>query len=221
MRSPFPNPRTAPGDAPLAWGDSIDADLVRVAYREGIFPWYGEDTPALWWSPDPRCVLFPDEIRVTRSLEKALRRPGWRVTCDTAFGEVIRACATTPRRGESGTWILPAMIEVYEALHTRGVTHSVEVWERGELVGGLYGVAVGRVFSGESMFHRRTDASKVALACLCERLRASGFAAIDCQQATPHLLSMGARTVSRGEFLDLLHANRDLPPEGDPWRTHF
>lgn len=216
-RSPFPDPRHAPGDAPLARGNALNADLVAAAYHEGIFPWYSEDTPVLWWSTDPRCVLFPAEIRVTDSLRKVLKRPGWRVTRDTVFERVIRACAGTPRHGRHGTWIFPEIIDAYTELHARGVTHSVEVWWDGELVGGLYGVAVGRVFCGESMFFHKTDASKVALVHLCERLREAGFAAIDCQQVTPHLLSMGARVMPRADFLHLLHANRDLSPVGDPW----
>lgn len=213
----FPDPRTAPGDEPLAWGRALSADLVAAAYREGIFPWYSEGEPVLWWSTDPRCVLFPEELRITDSLRKTLKKPGWRVTCDTVFDRVIRACADAPRPGQDGTWITPAIMRAYGELHRRGVTHSVEVWWEGELVGGLYGVAVGRVFCGESMFHRRTDASKVALVYLCERLRAAGFVAIDCQQATPHLLSLGARPVPRAAFLDTLHAHRDLAPGSDPW----
>ena len=215
---PFPDPYDAPGDEPLAWGNALNADLVAAAYREGIFPWYSDDTPVLWWSTDPRCVLFPEELRVTDSLKKTLRRPGWSVSFDADFSAVIRACSESPRPGQDGTWIFPEIIEAYEELHARGVTHSVEVRWEGELVGGLYGVAVGRVFCGESMFHRRPDASKVALAHLCSRLGQAGFVAIDCQQVTPHLLSMGAKVLPRAEFLKILRDNRDLAPLGDPWR---
>lgn len=215
--SPFPDPRRAPGDEPMAWGNQLTPGLVWSAYRHGIFPWYNEDTPVLWWSPDPRCVLFPDEFKISASLRKTLKSPKWAVTCDTDFGAVIRACAESPRPGQAGTWITGEIIAAYTALHRAGRAHSVEVRADGELVGGLYGVAVGRVFCGESMFFRRPDASKVALAHLVERLRAAGFALIDCQQVTPHLLSLGARAIPRDVFLDTLEACRDRAPAHDPW----
>lgn len=213
----FPDPRTAPGDEPLAWGRRLDADLVHEAYRRGIFPWYSAGEPVLWWSTDPRCLLFPAAVKISDSLAKALKRSGWRVTADLAFGRVIRACADSPRPGQSGTWISPEIIAAYTELHRRGIAHSIEVWWGEALVGGLYGVAVGRVFCGESMFFKKSDASKIALVHLCARLGAAGFVVVDCQQATPHLLSMGAEIAPRGRFLDLLEANRDLVPAGDPW----
>jgi len=216
--SVFPDPRAAPGDAPLAWGNGLTPALVREAYYRGIFPWYDETSPVLWWSPDPRCVLFPAEFKITASFRKTLRRPEWSVSFDTDFPAVIRACAETPRPGQDGTWITADIIGAYTALHREGRVRSVEVRVDGELVGGLYGVTVGRVFCGESMFHRRTDASKVALAHLVARLGEAGFAFIDCQQETPHLKSLGARAIPRGEFLARLEANRDLVPAGDPWR---
>ncbi len=215
--SPFPDPRQAPGDEPMAWGHELTPELVWAAYRRGIFPWYNEDTPVLWWSPDPRCVLYPAEFKVSPSLRKTLRHSRWSVSCDTDFAGVIRACAASPRPGQDGTWITDEIIAAYTALHRAGRAHSVEVCVDGELVGGLYGVAVGRVFCGESMFFRRPDASKVALAHLVNRLGAAGFALIDCQQVTPHLLSLGARAISRDEFLDTLEAHRDLTPAVDPW----
>lgn len=213
-RSPFPDPRTAPGDAPLAWGNALTPELVREAYYRGIFPWYDENSPVLWWSPDPRCVLFPEAFKISDSLRKTLRRPEWEVSFDTDFPAVIRACAETPRPGQDGTWITDDIVAAYTALHRAGIVHSVEVRIAGELVGGLYGVAVGRVFCGESMFHRKTGASKVALAHLVAKLRRSGFVLIDCQQETPHLKSLGARAISRDAFLDILEANRDVISRG-------
>lgn len=218
MPSIFPDPRTAPGDEPLARGSELTPALVNAAYRAGIFPWYDDDSPVLWWSPDPRCVLYPEKFKISDSLRKTLRNPKWRVSCDTDFGAVIRACAASPRPGQGGTWITGDIIAAYSALHDEGVAHSVEVRVAGELVGGLYGVAVGRVFCGESMFFKTPDASKVALAHLVARLREAGFVLIDCQQVTPHLISLGAEAVSRDEFLDTLESNRDLTPVGEPWR---
>ena len=218
MPGPFPDPRRAPADEPLAWGHELTPALVRAAYYRGIFPWYSDDSPVLWWSPDPRCVLFPEEFQVSDSLRKTLRHPKWSVSFDTDFPGVIRACAEAPRPGQDGTWITDEIIAAYAVLHRAGVVHSVEVRVEGELVGGLYGVAVGRVFCGESMFHRKTDASKVALAHLVARLREAGFVLIDCQQETPHLLSLGARAITRDAFLDVLERERDGVPAGNPWR---
>lgn len=217
MRSVFPDPRTSPGDEPLAWGRELSADLVRIAYYHGIFPWYDEDSPVLWWSPDPRCVLYPEKLKISGSFRKALADPKWEVSCDRDFGAVILACAQSPRRGQDGTWITPEIISAYTELHRRGIAHSVEVRVRGELVGGLYGVAVGRVFCGESMFFKTPDASKVAFAHLVSRLRAAGFVLIDCQQVTPHLVSLGAEAIPRSVFLDSLESVRDARPDVDPW----
>lgn len=217
-RSSFPDPRTAPGDEPLAWGHELTPELVKSAYYRGIFPWYDESSPVLWWSPDPRCVLYPEKFKVSDSFAKTLRNPKWVVSFDTDFGAVIRACSASPRPGQDGTWITEDIIAAYSALHLEGRAHSVEVRVDGELVGGLYGVAVGRVFCGESMFFKKPDASKVALAHLVARLREAGFALIDCQQVTPHLLSLGAEAVSRDVFLDTLEAVRDAEPACDPWR---
>jgi leucyl/phenylalanyl-tRNA--protein transferase len=217
MPAIFPDPRHAPGDEPLAWGHDLTPALVKAAYRAGIFPWYNDDSPVLWWSPDPRCVLYPEKFKVSDSFRKTLRNPKWSVSCDTDFGAVIRACAASPRPGQDGTWITEKIISAYSTLHREGVVHSVEVRVDGELIGGLYGVAVGRVFCGESMFFKTPDASKIALAHLVARLREAGFALIDCQQVTPHLLSLGAEAVSRDTFLDVLEANRDLAPVRNPW----
>lgn len=203
-RSRFPDPRTAPTDGPLAVGGDLDPGTLLDAYRHGIFPWPAADDPATvwWWSPDPRAV-FPDaRIHVSRSLRRRLRSGRWRTTVDADFGAVVAACADRP--GE-GTWITDAMAVAYRRLHALGHAHSVEVWDAGgALVGGVYGVAVGAAFCGESMFHRRTDASKVALAALSERLIERGFALLDAQLPTAHLTSLGAVALRRVEFLQLL-----------------
>lgn len=211
------DPAKAPAQAPLAWGGDLDASTLLAAYRAGIFPWYSEGEPVQWWSPDPRFVLLPDELRVTESLRRSLRKPGWAVSFDRDFEGVMRACAAAPRPGQDGTWITEDMVAAYVALHRAGHAHSVEVRWRGELVGGLYGVVVGRIFHGESMFHRRSDASKVGFVRLVERLRATGFVLIDCQVPTAHLGSLGAGAVRRADFLACLRAQRDLAPTGDPW----
>jgi len=211
------DPAKAPPRAPLAIGGPLDATTLLQAYRAGIFPWYSEGEPVQWWSPDPRFVLLPEELRVTESLRRSMRKPGWSISFDQDFEAVMRACAEVPRPGQDGTWITPEMIKAYVALHQAGHAHSVEVRWQGELVGGLYGVAVGRVFHGESMFHRRSDASKVGFARLVERLRATGFVLIDCQMPTAHLASLGAFAVRRADFLACLRAQRDLPPSGNPW----
>jgi leucyl/phenylalanyl-tRNA--protein transferase len=203
----FPDVALALSDPPglLAVGGSLASEWLLQAYRRGIFPWYEAGQPILWWSPDPRLVLFPERLRVSRSLRKTLRNGGFHVSFDRAFGAVIRACGE-PRGPEVGTWITQDMIDAYERLHRLGYAHSVEVWHEGRLAGGLYGVALGRVFFGESMFHRRTDASKVALVALVRRLSAAGFEMIDCQMETAHLRSMGAETLPRMEFVERLAA---------------
>ncbi|HUQ27709.1 MAG TPA: leucyl/phenylalanyl-tRNA--protein transferase [Usitatibacter sp.] len=199
--APFPPVEKAlqsPNGLLCAGADLSPARIVD-AYSRGIFPWFSEGDPILWWSPDPRMVLFPDELKVSRSLRKTLTHGTFETRFDTAFEEVIGQCAA-PRHGQAGTWIVPEMAEAYTALHKQGVAHSVESWREGELVGGLYGISLGRVFFGESMFSREADASKVALVRLVERLRAKGADLIDCQQATAHLASLGAREIRRAEF---------------------
>ncbi|WP_417071233.1 leucyl/phenylalanyl-tRNA--protein transferase [Niveibacterium terrae] len=196
----------------LAAGGSLAPDWLIEAYRRGIFPWYSRGEPILWWSPDPRMVLFPDEIRISRSLAKRLKRGEAQVRCDSAFTELITACAA-PRAGASGTWITAEMLEAYLRLFTLGWAHSVETWMDGELVGGLYGIAIGKVFYGESMFSRADDASKIALAHLAKDLARRGFAVIDCQMKTAHLASMGAREIGRAEFKTLLAAHASGEPE--------
>lgn len=197
-----------------AGGDLSPARLI-VAYRSGIFPWYEEDQPILWWSPNPRAVLFPEEIKISRSLRKCLRVNRFEVRINTAFDAVIDACSE-PRDDEFGTWITPEMKAAYSRLHQLGFAHSIEAWQDETLVGGLYGVAIGRVFFGESMFHRVTDASKVALARLCRLMLEFDCPMIDCQVGTGHLFSMGARLVSRRQFTAWLDDYCE-PVQPGPW----
>ena len=216
---PFP-PVDAALRAPnglLAAGGDLSPERLLAAYAEGIFPWFGEEDPILWWSPDPRMVLYVSEIHVSRSLGKAIRANRFRVTLDTAFRDVVRACAEA-RRDHEGTWITPAMEEAYVHLAELGYAHSVEAWKGDALVGGLYGVAVGRMFFGESMFSRSTDASKVALVRLARQLEAWRMPTIDCQMSTPHLASLGARDIRRGDFVDEVRYLVQQPAVPAPWR---
>ena len=185
----------------LCAGGDLSAERLLAAYRQGIFPWFSAGDPILWWSPDPRMVLFPEEFRIARSLRRTLRSRRFEVRLDSAFAEVIRACAETPRAGQPGTWITREMQDAYCRLFELGFAHSVESWEDGRLVGGLYGIAIGRMYYGESMFSRVSNASKVAAAHLARFLTAKGFGMIDCQMHTAHLASLGAREIPRAEFL--------------------
>ena len=197
----FPDPELAL-DRPnglLATGGDLGSRRLLCAYRRGIFPWFSDGQPILWWSPDPRAVLWPDTLRIGRTLRRKMRREAFTVTVDTVFDRVIRECAA-PRPGQDGTWITQEMVDAYARLHRAGHAHSVECWHGGELAGGLYGVAIGRAFFGESMFSRVTDASKVALVHLC----ALGFGLIDCQLPNPHLARLGAVEMDRRRFLALL-----------------
>lgn len=187
----------------LAVGGDLSPERLLAAYREGIFPWYSDGEPILWWSPDPRFVLFPDELRVSRSMRQFLKKGVLRITFDQAFREVIATCGM-PRPGQDGTWITAAMREAYGVLHDLGYAHSVEVWQEGNLVGGLYGVSLGRAFFGESMFSAVPNASKTALITLLPRLRERGFDLIDCQVETAHLSGLGARPIPRRKFCALL-----------------
>ena len=218
-RDPFPPVEQALTDPNglLAAGADLSTERLLDAYRRGIFPWFGEADPLLWWSPDPRMVLMVNELRVSRSLRRVIRSGRFRVTLDTAFAEVMAGCAE-PRAGDAGTWITPEMIEAYSRLAAFGFAHSVEAWSGDELAGGLYGVAIGRMFFGESMFSRQTDASKVALATLVRQLERWGFEMIDCQMATSHLASLGARTMPRAEFLEIVGRLASQPPVPPPWR---
>lgn len=201
----------------LAAGGDLRPERLLAAYRHGCFPWYQEGQPLLWWSPDPRTVLFPDELHVSRSLRKRMRHGDYRVTFDKAFAEVIQGCAG-PRSYADGTWITTPMQDAYVRMHEMGVAHSVEVWQQGQLVGGLYGLAMGELFFGESMFSRATDASKVGFVTLVERLREWGFALIDCQMPTRHLESFGARSIPRAAFAEALAMHLDRPSAAD-WRA--
>ena len=201
----------------LAAGADLSLPRLLEAYRNGIFPWFGHDQPILWWSPDPRMVLFPAELKVSRSLARTLRNARFEVRADTAFDAVIEGCRQ-PRRGESGTWITEEMTEAYGTMHRAGFAHSVETWLDGKLVGGLYGIALGRAFFGESMFARVSDASKVALVALARQLQHWGFGVIDCQMNTAHLASLGAREIPRAEFTRRLRELVHYAPVPVPWR---
>ena len=200
----------------LAAGGSLTPERLLDAYRHGIFPWFNSGDPILWWSPDPRMVLVPEEFKISRSLRKTLRKMIYEIRTDTAFEQVMRACAT-PRNGQAGTWINEDMIAAYTKLHRMGVAHSVETWLEGELVGGLYGIGIGRLFYGESMFSRRPDASKVALAHLTAQLRRWNFGMIDCQMNTPHLASLGGREIPRAEFVQRLQELIHYTDITSPW----
>lgn len=200
----------------LAVGGDLSPQRLLEAYSKGIFPWFNADEPILWWSPNPRMVLFPEEIKISRSLRKTLKKDHYQIRTDGSFTQVMHACASS-RKGQVGTWIHPEMIAAYTALHDMGLAHCVETWMGGELVGGLYGVALGQVFFGESMFSRVPDASKIALVHLAKQLQRWKFGLIDCQVKTDHLTSLGAREIPRSEFsqqLDRLIA--DTKP-GNKW----
>jgi leucyl/phenylalanyl-tRNA---protein transferase len=201
----------------LAAGGNLSVARLVEAYGSGIFPWFNEDQPILWWSPNPRMVLFPGELKVSRSLAKTLRNSRFEVRADTAFRDVIQNCRLR-RRDQEGTWITALMVEAYCELHRTGIAHSVESWLDGELVGGLYGVALGRAFFGESMFMRATDASKVALVTLVRQLERWGFGLVDCQMNTAHLASFGAREIPRDDFTRRLRELIHYPPVPAPWQ---
>ena len=222
---PFPDPSQAwdeqqPAPGLLAAGGALDVDTLQRAYARGIFPWFSDGQPILWWSTDPRMVLYTAEFRLHRSLRKTLAKfaadPRCEIRFDHDFQAVIRACATSERPGQSGTWIVPAMVQAYEAFHRAGYAHSVETWIDGRLAGGLYCVVLGRAVFGESMFTRVPDASKIALAALVAWCRAQGVGLIDCQQNTRHLASLGAREIPRSEFVQ--HVAREAPHEARAFR---
>ena len=215
---PFP-PVTAALAEPnglLAAGDDLSVARLIDAYRHGIFPWFNPGQPVLWWSPDPRMVLFPRELKVTRSLRKTLRNRSYEVRADTSFRAVMQGCAE-PRQEQDGTWISDEMVAAYCALHERGIAHSIETWIGGELAGGLYGVALGRMFYGESMFTRVADASKIALVHLVRQLARRQFGMIDCQMHTAHLASLGAREIARAGFMRNLRELVNYPDVPGRW----
>ncbi len=207
QRTPFPPVERAlrHPNGLLAAGGDLSAERLLSAYRNGIFPWYSKGEPLLWWSPDPRMVLYTEELKVSRTLAKSMRNRGYEVRVDTAFARVLEGCAGT-RRDQPGTWLGPEMRTAYLRLHKLGYAHCFETWQGNTLIGGLYGIAIGRMFYGESMFSRATDASKVALAALARELNARSFPVIDCQMNTPHLASLGAREIMRADFLHAVSA---------------
>jgi leucyl/phenylalanyl-tRNA--protein transferase len=206
----FPPPELAEPEGLLAIGGDLTPERLLAAYRQGIFPWYEPGGPILWWSPDPRLILLPSELRITRRLRRTIRQGRFQTRYNTAFGQVIRACAETPREHEDGTWITPEMQQAYIRLHELGHAHCMETWRDGRLVGGIYGVRVGRCFCGESMFHREADASKVALVALADRLSNEGIGMIDCQVASEHLIRLGAREIPRTRFVQFLKSGTSV-----------
>lgn len=213
----FPPVEWARPDGLLAAYGDLSVERLLLAYQSGIFPWYSADSPILWWAPPERAVIAPAELHVGRSLRKVVRRGEFEIRFDTAFAAVIAACATTPRRGESGTWIVPEMIEAYTRLHQAGYAHSVESYKDGVLCGGLYGVSLGGCFFGESMFSRADDASKVAFVALAERLVSWGFELIDGQLQNPHLDRFGLEVIARAEFMLRLRRALRHPTRVGPW----
>ena len=205
----FPPPELADDDGLLAVGGDLSVDRLVLAYSMGIFPWYSNKYPILWWSPDPRLILFPVELTVSRSLRQTIKKGIYRVTTNAAFEDVIRSCATITRKGEKGTWITDDMIQAYIRLHKAGYAHSVEAWDGDELAGGFYGVILGKAFFGESMFAKKSDASKVAFATFAIGLAGKGFELIDCQVTTEHMKRFGAREISRAEFMKHLRKSTE------------
>jgi leucyl/phenylalanyl-tRNA--protein transferase len=226
-KSPFPSPRTFIQDDPelpdglIAISESMDENRLLDAYRQGMFPWYSEGEPVLWWCTSPRMVLETACINISQSLHKklkqVLKQSTWEIKVDSAFLDVIAACAQSQRKNQDGTWITEDIINYYYALHQRGIAHSVETWYEGQLVGGLYGINLGKMFYGESMFRHATDASKIALAALCAWCSSVGIRYIDCQQQTQHLSSMGAHPISKNDFLDWIESQIDLTPPTWLW----
>lgn len=205
-------------DGLLCLGGDLDTKRLLSAYKRGIFPWYSEGQPVMWWSPSPRCVLLPGEFKTSRSLKKTCRNAGFEFALDNDFAGVIEGCAA-PRNGDPSTWITTDMMLEYKRLHTLGHAHSVEVWRDGQLVGGLYGIAIGRIFFGESMFTKVRDASKVALACLARYLLNNSFQLIDCQVSSAHLFTLGAREITRGDFQFRLRAYCSLENSVRVWHS--
>ncbi|PWY56243.1 leucyl/phenylalanyl-tRNA--protein transferase [Legionella qingyii] len=214
----FPNPETSDDQGLLFIGGDLSPQRILQAYRQGIFPWYEPGTPILWWSPNPRLILIPNEFKLSRSLQKSLKK-AFRFTIDTAFKQVITACATSVNR-INNTWITKEMIAAYTQLHTMGYAHSFEIWYENELVGGLYGLSLGHAFFGESMFHKMTDASKIAFYYLCRTMSEWNYDFIDCQIPTNHLQSLGAKIIDRREFLHMLYQSLEHPTKKGSWRVN-
>ena len=215
----FPPTEEAEGDGLLAVGGDLTKERLLAAYSKGVFPWYAAGQPILWWSPDPRLVLIPEELKISRSLRKALRKQQFEIRFDSAFQQVIKACADVRTQQGAGTWIIPEMQQAYTELHQDGFAHSVESWLDGELAGGLYGISLGQCFFGESMFSTRNDSSKVALVALVEFSKQVGIKMIDCQMTTSHLLSLGAREIKRKVFLQNLKIHLEEPTLKGSWNN--
>lgn len=214
----FPDPALAEKDGLLAVGGDLSPERLLLAYKSGIFPWFGDDSPILWWSPDPRMVLFPGEFKRSKSLNQTIRTRNFETRFDTDFRNVIMHCASTKRKHEDGTWIVPEIVAAYSRLHEMGYAHSVETYRDGQLAGGLYGVSLGKAFFGESMFYLERDASKAALATLVGKMNEWGFHFIDAQQNTGHLSSLGARPIPRNQFLHLLKEAVAYPDKTGTWQ---
>lgn len=204
--TPFPSPDTASEEGIVAFGGKISTDRLISAYSQGIFPWYNEGDPILWWSPDPRMVLFPKELKISKSMKTLFRKNAFQVTYNTSFGEIIKNCAFIKRKSEDGTWIHPNFIEKYTELHHLGYAHSVEVWQNDEIVGGLYGIKLGKIFCGESMFAKVSNASKYGFIKFVQDF--NDLCLIDCQAYTNHLASLGAREIPRSQFLEILKRHK-------------
>ncbi|MBK6731155.1 MAG: leucyl/phenylalanyl-tRNA--protein transferase [Bacteroidetes bacterium] len=219
--SPFPNPDFAEEDGLLAAGGTLSVERLVQAYTSGIFPWYSLEEIPFWFAPDPRFVLFPDKLKITKSMLQLFKHNAFRVTYNACFKEVIINCAIADRKDDAGTWITPDFIDAYIALHKEGYAHSVEVWKEKELVGGLYGVAIGKIFAGESMFSIQNNASKYALIALIEKLKALQFLLVDCQVHSAHLESMGAEEIPRNTFMDIIKKNNSLIENGLQQKIEF
>ena len=217
----FPPPHLAEKEGLLAVGGDLSQERLLLAYQQGIFPWFLEGEPYLWWSPDPRLVLYPHELIVSKSLSKIIRQKKFHITLDAAFDRVILSCAHIRLNKNEGTWIVQEMINAYTRLHRAGYAHSVEAWSNGELTGGLYGVALGRCFFGESMFSIKNNASKVAFVHLVDYLKTKSYRLIDCQVSTAHLKRLGAREIPRDDFLKQLEHALQIPTDHFPWKYSF
>jgi len=219
--SAFPDPRLASDEGLLAYGGDLSSHRLLFAYQKGIFPWYSKDDPILWWSPNPRLLLYPDNFKVRKSFRKVLRSGKFSITFDKHFSEVITHCATVYREGQEASWIVDEIIEAYTRLHKEGFAHSVEVHLEGKLVGGLYGIAFGKAFFGESMFSLVSDASKVAFKALSDVLGSRGYDFIDCQMKTDHMIGLGAEVVDRDIFLDELEITINKPTDFGSWQEFY
>jgi leucyl/phenylalanyl-tRNA--protein transferase len=213
----FPPQHLANTEGLLAYGGDLKFERLMAAYHQGVFPWYSDETPILWWCPDPRFVLYPERLKVSKSMRQILRRNQFEITFDTSFREVITACQQTPRADQDGTWITNELLEAYVECHERGVAHSVEVWQNGNLVGGLYGLSIGKMYFGESMFSRVSNASKAGFVHLVRHMAARGIEMIDCQVYTKHLESLGAELIPRNRFLAQLEVLLDFDTQMGSW----